>query len=320
MTRLQGPTAFLLGAPKCGTTAIAQYLSETPGVCMSDPKEPNFFCTDIHPYDRGFTSYDDYVGRCFGHQEPGDKARVDATVWNLYSRDAVPAILDIQPEARFIVMLRNPVDMALSLYSHRCDNGLETRRDFQTAFNQSIGERGFIDGSSMVNNIDYSDLCKLGAQVERLLSVTGRENILFGFLDDLRNRPEWLWKRICEHVGIDPGDRREFSPVNIRHGIPRRTFGVPFRAHAIRLIGSPPAPIMKLRNALVACLPIKGFGTMRHRRRLQSAMRQDGHRADATPGFVRELNDLFQEDVRLLERCTGRDLTAWSRSGPGTHD
>ena len=315
MARPQGPTAFILGAPKCGTTALAQYLSETPGVCMSYPKEPNFFCTDIHPYKRGFTSYENYLERCFSHQKPGDKALVDATIWNLYSRAAVPSILEIQPEARFVVMLRNPLDMALSLYAHRCDNGLETRPDFQSAFNESIGARGFLDGTSKVNNVDYSDLCKLGAQVQRLLSIVDPERVLFGLLEDLEDRPEWIWERMCNHIGVDPGDRKEFPPLNVRHGVPRKILGLPLRAHTIRLIGNPPAPIMKLRNALIACLPIKGFGTMRHRHRLQDVLREDGRRADLAPEFAGELLQHFQEDVRLLAQLIGRDLGSWSRLG-----
>ena len=282
---------------------------------MSDPKQPNFFCTDIHPYDRGFTSYDDYLEQCFGHQKSSDKARVEATVWNLYSHVAVPEILKIQPEAKFIVMLRNPVDMALSLYSHRCDTGHETRRDFQTAFKRSIGERGFIDGTSRANNIDYSDMCKLGAQVARLLSIVDRDSVFFGFLDDLRDRPEWLWKQVCEHIGVDPGDRREFPAVNIRHRVPRKTLGLPLRAHAIRLVGNPPIPIMKLRNALLACLPIKGFGTLRYRKRIQNAMREEGLRAEQEPEFTRELVDHFKEDVGILSELTGTDLESWSCLG-----
>ena len=93
---LRGPNVFMIGAPKCGTTALAQYLSEAPGVCVSEPKEPNFFCPDIHAFkkeEHKYGDYEDYVSRCFAGQQPSDDVLVDASVWNLYSECAVPGIL-----------------------------------------------------------------------------------------------------------------------------------------------------------------------------------------------------------------------------------
>ena len=40
------PNLFLIGAPKCGTTSLASYLSDHPQIFVSDPKEPHFFNTD----------------------------------------------------------------------------------------------------------------------------------------------------------------------------------------------------------------------------------------------------------------------------------
>ncbi len=58
------PAAYLIGAPKCGTTALGHYLSEHPGVSFSNPKEPHFFshdlrglcrCADLYGYRACFT-------------------------------------------------------------------------------------------------------------------------------------------------------------------------------------------------------------------------------------------------------------------------
>ena len=37
------PDFFVVGAPRCGTTAISKYLSDNPNICFSRPKEPHFF-------------------------------------------------------------------------------------------------------------------------------------------------------------------------------------------------------------------------------------------------------------------------------------
>ena len=310
---LRGPTAFILGAPKCGTTALAQYLSETDGVCMSEPKEPNFFCSDIHAYKKDehkYSSYEDYVRRCFSRQSPADDVLVDASVWNLYSKCSVPAILEACPDARFVVMLRNPVDLAISLYSNRSDLGVETRPDFITAFRESIGALGFTDGSSMVDNVDYSAICSLGMQVERLLSRVSPDRVFFGLLEDLRERPLLLWPRLCAHIGAEDGGRTEFPPVNVRHGVPKRILGLPVNAHAIRMLTRPPRAIVTMRNAALALLPIRGFGLQQ---RLVSRMRANSVQADIPEETIRELTDHFCDDIGLLQQCIGQDLGSWLR-------
>ena len=46
-TDVRFPDFFIFGAPKCGTTALYEYLSRHPGVAMSSVKEPQYFCTDF---------------------------------------------------------------------------------------------------------------------------------------------------------------------------------------------------------------------------------------------------------------------------------
>src|SRR5215468_7362257 len=59
----------------------------------------------------------------------------EASVWYLSSAEAVPAILRYQPAAKFIIMLRNPVEMAPALHGEMLLSGLERERKFSTAWN-----------------------------------------------------------------------------------------------------------------------------------------------------------------------------------------
>ena len=45
---MRKPNLFVIGAPKCGTTALCEYLSRHPKICFSDPKEAKYFHTDFH--------------------------------------------------------------------------------------------------------------------------------------------------------------------------------------------------------------------------------------------------------------------------------
>ena len=59
MTR---PNFFIIGAPKSGTTAMAGYLGDHPGIHFCEPKEPCFFATDF-PGQRLAESEEDYLGQ-----------------------------------------------------------------------------------------------------------------------------------------------------------------------------------------------------------------------------------------------------------------
>lgn len=103
----QRPNFFILGAPKAGTTAMAQWLSEHPDVFMSAIKEPQFFNADHGGgFEGGLAEY----LKLFAAASARHRVIGEGTVWYLYSRVAVKTILDVSPSARFLVMLRNPVD------------------------------------------------------------------------------------------------------------------------------------------------------------------------------------------------------------------
>ncbi|NJO14781.1 MAG: sulfotransferase [Thioploca sp.] len=57
---MKKPNFFIVGAPKCGTTALSEYLSSHPNVFMSYPKEPHYFSTDM-PNKRSSSSLEDYL-------------------------------------------------------------------------------------------------------------------------------------------------------------------------------------------------------------------------------------------------------------------
>ena len=113
MSRL--PDFYVVGAPKCGTTSLHRYLRQHPGVFVPDVKEPNFFCSDF-PSIQKYKSLEDY-SMLF---EPAQENQLvgEASPWYLYSKTAIQNILDVQPDAKFIVMLRNPVDAVISYYRY----------------------------------------------------------------------------------------------------------------------------------------------------------------------------------------------------------
>src|SRR6476620_1237476 len=121
-TNLKKPNLFILGAPKCGTTSMAYYLSQHPEIFVSPYKEPHYFNLDS---EYRFTFSEKQYLENFKNATSFHKYLVDASVWYLYSKVAVDEILKYNPESKFIVMLRNPVDMFYSLHQQLLFSGIE---------------------------------------------------------------------------------------------------------------------------------------------------------------------------------------------------
>ena len=93
---------------------------------MSPAKEPHFFNTDDK---RSITSRDSYEA-LFRDAHADHAAVGEASVWYLYSAEAVKNIKDYAPDAKFIVMLRNPIDMAPALHEELIFTGFEDVEEF----------------------------------------------------------------------------------------------------------------------------------------------------------------------------------------------
>jgi len=113
------PTFFIIGAPKAGTTSLHNYLCEHPEIQMSAVKEPNFFAPHLDPINepRRVGSLDQYE-QLF---DPAVAVRGEAsTPYSEYPlRQGVPERIHEQvPEAKFVYMVRDPVERTISHYNH----------------------------------------------------------------------------------------------------------------------------------------------------------------------------------------------------------
>src|SRR5271165_4331492 len=127
----QKPDVFIVGAPKCGTSAMDQYLAAHPQVFMAQ-KEMHGFGADLRFgaqfYRRDLAAYlDEFASR------KGEIRAGEASVWYLFSKQAAAEIHAFNPEARIIIMLREPAEMLYSLYSQFRFDGNEHLRTFEEA-------------------------------------------------------------------------------------------------------------------------------------------------------------------------------------------
>jgi hypothetical protein len=212
------PNFFFIGAPKCGTTSIADFLSGHPNVFMSDTKEPNFFDKE---FSLGSLSLEAYES-LFSGAGPEHKVVGEASMGYLFWPSAVPAILSYAPDAKFLVSVRNPYQKAISLHAHLHARGIEDESDFSVAWKLQDRRRNGPRGRGWKNRrqmLLYEDRCAIGDQLERLYSLVAADRVCVVFFDDLKRDPKRLYERIYRFLGLRDDGRVDYPLSNRRRRI-----------------------------------------------------------------------------------------------------
>ncbi len=293
--------AFLLGAPKCGTTSLASLLRKHPGVCFSKPKEPGYFCTDFAPAVRHVTTEDAYRD-CFAHHR-GDQIRMEGSTYSLVSQEAPERIRAASPDARCLVMLRDPVEMAPALHEQLCFNYVEDEPDFRRAWDLQAARREgdrIPDSCADPKLLFYDETCRLGTQLERLYAVFPRPQVLPILLDDVRADADAVFARVQDFLGLAPA-----PAAGTAHANPAKARRWPALG---RVLTRPPAWVDRPAGALRRILGVESLGIGAWYDR---AMRRDRPRPPLDPAFRAALRQHFAAEVDRLERLLERDLSAW---------
>lgn len=301
------PNFFIVGAPKCGTTALSEYLKEHPQVCFSYPKEPHFFATDLPSY-RVVTRESDYLERCFGHCHPRCSAVGEGSVYYLFSKDAIPNLLEFNPHSRVVVMIRNPVDLVYSLHSQFLFNFFEEEEDFERAWALQEPRREgrcIPRGCHEPRLLQYREVAALGTQLRALMQVVRRDRLRVILFDDFVDDTRRVYERVLRFLDLTPDDRSSFSPANPSSRHVSRALG-----HALQ---NPPRWLMRLAGRVKRRLGIRSFGIGE---RLQELNTRPRPRPPLPRPLRTRIVKEFEDEIALLERLCGRDLSHWASAEP----
>ncbi len=288
------PNFFIIGAPKCGTTSLATWLSAHPEIFIPKFKEPHFFNTDHNFLN---TSSPIHYRSLFPEKGSRHRAMGEASVWYLYSRVAVANILGYAEDPRFVVLVRNPVDMACSLHEQQIYSGNEDIFNFRKAWKvQTERRQGRAIPASCrePRHLLYADACRLGKQIERLLARVDPSRVQILLLEDLIQNPRREYLRVLDFLGVPNDGRQEFAAHNSAKA--RRLMWV---THLTRRI-------YQTMNRLG--IWNKGLGILSRIDRLNTSYRP---RPPLSEPVRRELRQYFSQDVALLEKLLDRDLGHW---------
>lgn len=180
------PNLFIIGAAKSGTTSLHHHLASHPDVFMSEPKEPGFFVPEADYYPCSEEWYLSLFEGTGGFRYRGE-ASTHYTKLPLYEGvvDRIAAFVDQEP--RFIYLMRDPVDRALSHYWHNV-------RKFEE-------HRGILE--ALENRIEYRAFSNYRMQLQPYFERFGRERVLALTFESLTSNPRDALRRILEWLELD---------------------------------------------------------------------------------------------------------------------
>jgi hypothetical protein len=309
------PNFFIVGTGKAGTTSLYHYLQQHPQIYMSPVKEPCYFASEIRAdnltatYQRHIrrmsqslperlgggrpvrplgwlvSEWEDYLGLFQGVQT--ETAIGEASVAYLWSETAAANIASRLPDAKIILILRDPSERAFSQYLHQLSVGL-TYSTFREHIEKCVQNQDRKLGA-------HYPLLEVGLysrQVKRYLDLFPRNNIRIYWYEEDWRKPNWLLEDLFKFLNVDT-----YSANTSDKRLQRR------------------APRFAAMN-----YALKQFGiTHQLREFAPSWLRSTARRLLFRNGSAVKMNstdrqyliDYYREDIKNLSSLLNRDLTTW---------
>jgi hypothetical protein len=294
MTAPPRPNLFLIGAMKSGTSSLYTHLAAHPAVFLSRPKEPCYFVDPevLHRYwpemwERGYWRSEAAYLSLFAQAGEATVIGEASTDYAKLPRyQGVPErIAAFAPEARFLYIMRDPVDRTLSHYWHEVEYGRERRPLLE----------------AIRTDPHYREVSHYAMQIAPYLERFGPDRVLALTFEGYKADPAATMRQVYGWLGVDPalvpeemGEKQNVTPPVVRQ---TRGLGMlqRFRHSAAwsAVEGLVPKRVREWGRGL-ADRPVE-----------RDAARQE---ADQARAYLRPLQHAETED---LSRLLGRDFPEW---------
>jgi Sulfotransferase family len=310
------PNFVVVGAGKTGTTSLYRYLRQHPEIYMSPIKEPGYFASELRAgnLSRDFarhvrrqtrelprylddnlpvkplgwlvSEWDDYL-RLF-QRARDEKAIGEATASYLWSATSAANIRARIPNARIVMILRDPAERAFSQYMHQLAAGL-TRYTFR----QQIEKATRTSGPQLSILHPFLEIGLYCQQVKRYLDVFPNENIRIYWYEDDWRQPARLMSDLFGFLGVDPSFVPDLSERSLQQRAPRL------------------ASVNYLLQKSNVWPSMKGIVPPAMRTRLRRLAFRNGCTVAMDPKDREYLIGYYREDIIALSALLNRDLSRW---------
>jgi hypothetical protein len=272
------PDVIGLGAEKCGSTSLFYYLRAHPEIGVQRRKETQFFAANFH---RGL----DWYRRQF---PAGARVLFEVHGGNYSKYPSVPGVAEriaaALPAARFVYVVRDPVERIVSRWMHHYANG-----DEHASFEESLRD---LDGNRYVVPTLYF------TQLERYLRLYPADRFHLFTAEELRDDRLPTLRRLFRFLGVDESfESPEFSIRRHPSALKRRNTGLG----------------LVLQRKVGDRVTRRLHGRSRHlfKRLVYAPVSRAIPRPEPSAELRRRLRDYFAPDLKRLEQFMGRSLAAW---------
>ena len=306
------PDFFIVGHPKCGTTALYEMLRRHPQIHMSVEKEPWFFSTELRfraPPRKPVgipDTLENYLA-LFAGAAPGQRIGEASTTY-LWSRAAAGAIAAVQPDARIIAILREPASFLRSLHLQFLEAHIETEPDLRRALSLEDARReGRLPDKHAYwpQMLLYSEHVRYVEQLCRYQERFAAEQLLVLVYDDFRADNEATVGRVLRFLEVDGA--APIEAIDANPTVRPRSQRLHGLVHAVS-VGRGPAS-RTVKAAVKALTPDGARRSLLHTFRQRVLYRAPTASAD-DEALTRELRARFKPEVLALSELLGRDLVS----------
>jgi hypothetical protein len=321
MTNNGRPNFFLVGAPKAGTTSLYRYLGQHPDIYMSPIKEPHYFADEIR-----FENFDEHMQKMSAARDlafrrylkgpaserfsggPVDDwgcylklfggatsqtALGEASTCYLWSPTAAANIASAFPDAKIVMVLRDPAERALSQYRHMLSFAPKT-----ISFSQYLDAGMSVRSTEISETYPFLQFGLYSTHILRYLKHFPQNKVHIAFYDDyLRDAPGFV-AEVYRFLGVDSSFRADVSERHMAAAIPR--------SHGLNR-GLKRAGIWNLARR-ASPLPL--------RRRLRRLAYRPNSSVSMSAAERARLVAFYRDDINCLSQLVKRDLHAWLYGGP----
>ena len=302
---MKTPNFYIVGAPKCGTTSLYEWLRQHPDVFMPEKKEPKWFCHDLREASKEngsehlFSVWNEEGYRNLFADTQDEKAVGETSTYYLYSQTAPKANKAFSPEAKIIIMLRDPVEQIISLYNFSVQKGHETAGSLQDALEREDRRKENPPAGKMPKSYLYSEKAQFSKYIKHWQKYFDDSQIKIILLDDLKDNPGEIYQDTLAFLGVEKTDfTPEFSQEN--------TGGSPRFQWLNQAIKHPSSPIRKVAELTPKSVAKRIRDTL-------NAVLLTKNKQGVSESTRKKLKQAFQPEVGKLDKLLDRDLQAlWS--------
>lgn len=209
---MRSPNLIVPGFPKSGTSSLHEYLNQHPEICMSDSKEPHIYSKDEYFNRRKDVNFSVSFAQLFSHNTA--QYLGESSTSYMISHKAPKRICEDDPNVKFILLCRDPIERIISHYNWLSSHGINVK-PFKQELEEWDGKPFDIEAPfGAIGYKNYIEHSLYGEQIERYFNIFDPKQFLILSSNELKHQPLETMNRCFDFLGLERLENMDFAKKN----------------------------------------------------------------------------------------------------------